>query len=250
MKNSLIGFITITLSTLCPSAPASIMVYTERSAWVAAVSFYVTEDFEGLSPDTFTLGDNDAGRITVRVSGLNSGVLVGQNAITRDSTSPFNVNDSTQLTLETDRDGVDQQLVDILFGHNINAFAGDWNSTTSSSGLTVTLGSEVIKFNEFLTGMGDGFLGFVSSAAFSIARFDQLNLTENVAGFTNNEVFGLDNLSISEGVVAINAVPAPSSFMLFGLGLAVLVFAKHRCTRSAQSPLYCRNQSTNCCMPV
>jgi len=250
MKNSLTGLVTIALSTLCPTAPASIMVYTERSAWEAAVSVYVTEDFEGLSPETFTLGDNDAGRITVNVSGLNGNALAGRNAITKHGASPFNVNGSTQLTLETDRDGVDQQLVDILFGRDINAFAGDWNSTTSASGLTVTLGSEVIKFNEFLTGMGDGFLGFVSSAAFSMARFDQLNLTENIAGFTNNEVFGLDNLSIGEGVVAINAVPAPSSFTLFGLGLAGLIFAKHRCGGSAQRPLYPRNQSTNRCMPV
>jgi hypothetical protein len=44
------------------------------------------------------------------------------------------------------------------------AIAADWVSTTSGADLTVTINTEVIKFSDYLTGFGTGFLGFVDEA--------------------------------------------------------------------------------------
>ncbi len=200
---------------------ASVIVYTDRTAWETAVGSFITEDFNTLAPAPFTMGRNNAGLVDIDIIGLNGYTNPGRwNRIAAGGSNTFDVDGSTFLTLETDRSGTDQQLTRLIFDRPISGFAADWNSTTNSSLLTLTIGFDQINFSDYLTGAGDGFLGFVANRWFNLASFDQLG--------TDNEVFGLDNLSFSPA-----PVPTPSSLLLLALGLGGIGWSHRRRRKSA-----------------
>ena len=190
------------------------MVFTDRGAWEAAVGgSFVTEDFNALASAGMSLGTNSVGRIDVEVGGTDP----GNNAIG----GAFTVNGTQSITLESDTNGSDLQDVSIDFSADapVIGFGADWVSTTNSGGLTVIIDGMTVEFADHLVS-GDGFLGFVSDTAFSSAVFGQVNQA-------TNEIFGLDDLSISSSA----AVSEPAVASLLGLGL-LGAFAATRRRRS------------------
>jgi hypothetical protein len=85
----------------------------------------------------------------------------------------------------------------LVFASGIAAFGGDWSETTSNARLVMQIGRDGVRFGDYLTGGGDGFLGVVASDLFA-----EVHLTDEAIVGLANEPYTLDNVSFS-------SVPAP-----------------------------------------
>lgn len=200
MKLSQLLSISVISTSICAATAglvmpvdAAITVYTDRSAWEAAVGgTFLTEDFNAIPDGPLQLGINDAGLIDIRANGAigqmrwSSGGLLGE-TISQDG-----------------------QTQDLIFPTPVKAFGGDWGDATTNSLLITIVGGETIQFDNYLSGFGDGFLGVVSTASFTEARISD-------EGTSGNEVYFLDNVSFSQ-------VPEPGTLgvALVALGIGRL----------------------------
>lgn len=190
-------------------AQAQVTVFTNRTSWEAAVGSFVTETFDSLADTNFVTGLNDAGLIDVLITGV-----ADDNGI-RGAASAFDINGTQFLRGETDLSGSDVGVPSLIFASPTSGFAADFTRTIDFARLTVTIGADTIEFDNFLSGDGTGFLGFVSADPFLRADFSQELTT------TTNELFGLDNLSIAAAPQA-GVISEPGTCALLAAGLLPL----------------------------
>lgn len=192
----------IAMMGLGTRSDASVMVFTDRASWNAAVGGFLHENFDALPVTDFVTGINSAGLVRVEITGD-----PGLNGI-QDASSSFDINSTNFYRGEVDTSGSDAGSAALLFSTPMIGFAADYTRTTDFDHITVTLGATTLNFDLLLPFPGDGFLGFVSTVAFR-----RVDFATELTGL--NEVFGLDNLSFAP---AAAAVPEPASFSLFLLG--------------------------------
>ena len=110
--------------------------------------------------------------------------------------------------------GTGTNTFQFIFDTPVIGFAGDWESPASGGDLVVLIdGTEVVAFDDFLTGGADGFLGYVHDSAFTTIEFTAVDTS--FAG----EVWDVDNVYWA-------VVPAPGSIAT--LGVACLFGLKRR----------------------
>ena len=193
----------------------TLTVYTDRSSWEAAMTSFVTEDFNGFASDVlFSSGINNAGLIDVLITGN-----VGVNRIDAPPLGPEYwsgqpIDDTAFFLGEADRLG--GEFPSLVFPYTIDSFGADWGSTHSLGSLTMTVGLTTIVFEDYLpSDVGSGFLGVVSTTPFNQADFSTV--------LRDSEVFGMDNLSFG------TVIPEPSTFILLATAaLGLLAYGWRR----------------------
>jgi len=105
-------------------------------------------------------------------------------------------------------------FLQVSFPSAIQAFGADFQSTTTADALTVTVGSgpDTVLFGDYLGyGVGDGFLGLVSSVPFSSVTFsvEEISVFAGEGFIMDDPTYGL-------------AVPEPSTLALLGANLLAL----------------------------
>ena len=186
-------------------ASATLVVYTDRATWEGVVGGFVTEDFNGVTPGSLSLGVNNVGLISIELFDQ-----VAENRI--DSGSGFNNINGTNFW-NGNMDAFGNPSSAMILQDSIIAFGADWTDTTTGGLLTATIGGETLLFSDYLSGAGGGFLGVVADSPFSSIAFD----TEHGGA----EQFGMDDFSFS-------AVPEPATLMLLGLGLAGIGYSRKK----------------------
>lgn len=194
----------ITVLFFATPARAVPIVFTDLAAWQAAVAAVPMsntriEDFESATVGPLVPGTNDIGRFNVTIDNNDEGDVRIRNS--------GSVNGTREFRGDLDNDGTMmlQFSFPILFG-----FAGDWDSTTSGDSLTMTINGDEIRFEDFLSGDGDGFLGVIDLDGFSQIDFGRLSET------SVGEAFSLDNARLAR-------VPETgASWMLLGFSLVAL----------------------------
>ena len=91
----------------------------------------------------------------------------------------------------------------------VHALGADWFTTNTLDGATLEIAELSIFFGDFLSGDGDGFLGFISDRAFNQLRF-------STDGGTGNEYFEVDNLTFAA------SIPEPISLLLMSVFIAMV----------------------------
>lgn len=220
MKTRNVAFAVLTAilgaSLATQRASAGLVVFTDRAAFEAAVGSFVTEDFNALADADFSTGLNSAGQVDVLIAGA-----PGANGIRNGATSGLSIDGSPFFRGETDTSPPDVGFPSLSFRSPVIGFGADFVGTLTAGLLTLTIGADTVEFDDFLTGDGDGFLGFVADAPFHKARFRQEDPS-------NNEQFGLDNLSFAPVVAA---VPEPSTLALSGTAALLGLACALRCRR-------------------
>lgn len=207
--NRFLAVLTAAFVVMTGSAQAGLMVFTDEAAWTNAVNGIQVEDFEASPVGALSAGTTDLGKLSVTIA-----------SNPYDSIGVFSggaINGSNEF-IGYLRNGENTALDFADFG-SFTAFAGDWRSTTTGDDLTITVAGELVKFSDYLTGAGNGFLGVVSDMAFSEVVFG----VEAATSF--GEYFQLDNVRFANTAAS---VAAPSALLLLGLGLLVMGLVIHR----------------------
>lgn len=89
----------------------------------------------------------------------------------------------------------------------ILTFGADWISTTTGSGLTVTVGTDFLSFADHLSASGDNFVGVIAAAPFSHIIFDTAS--------GGAKELGLDNFSFA-------TIPEPTTIVLLLAGVTAI----------------------------
>ena len=181
------------LAGLATPAAAGVSTFTDLAAWQAAAGPSTLEDFSGSPPGILSAGSTDIGAFSIFLDKNNSGdnTIAGQrfNGYIDDPTASI---DNGALVLRFD------------FEAPLVGFAGDWLSMINADRVTVTLAGQTIEFDNFLTGNGDGFLGFVSTVPFTSLQFG----LELASATIDGERFALDNARLAA------TVPEPPAITL------------------------------------
>jgi hypothetical protein len=189
-------------------AMANLSFYTDRSDWESDVNGdIVTEDFDSVTPSFLTGGVNNTGLIDIEL--INLALINKWNSID-DGSSYSNVNGTPYYQGGCRSDDPDTIIV-LHMPFPVNAFGGDFTSTCSGDGLALQVNGVRYEFSGLMSSTdGTGFLGFISTDAFSDVTLFNCK-EEDYFG----ETFGLDN-------VRFVAVPEPATMILLGLGGFVL----------------------------
>ena len=206
MNKLLAGALVYVLATF--NASATLIGFTDRSAWEAAVGgTFTTEDFSSTPSAVYEFSPVDVGDFTVSVTGSTFGSTWHNISSTGSGGAAFNsVNGTQQLNLATGDIGG----TTLEFDFEIYAFGADW-AGVSDSRTTSFLIDGILLDIPSLTG---GFFGFVSDTTLTT---NFLTLTAGAA-----DGFGMDNL------VYAATVPEPSIMALIGLGLLGFGFTRRR----------------------
>ena len=191
-------------------AIAELSFYTDRSDWEAAVSGdIVTEDFDAVAPYILTEGVNSAGLIDIELADLveENVFNVFDDGLAWSGWTPF-----FQGALR--RNDPDAKINLVL--PSSMAFGGDFYSTYSHDGLSLEVDGSSYKFGDWMpSDDGTGFLGFISTNAFTtVTLFDLVNDDPVKGTYRLGESFYLDNVSF--------VVPEPTTMVLLGLGALCL----------------------------
>ena len=211
--------VSVMLALALPITPALAVpiVYTDFSAWSAAVSGIQTENFAASPLGALAAGSTDIGLFNVFITTADP-----RTAITEGGTVNVNsVNGSRELDIFL----VDENTASIArfdFDTPIVAWAGDFFSTTTADRLTVTVNGTTIQFDNYLSGAGTGFLGVVDATPFSSIAFGR----EDPA-VPDGEYFVVDNFRIASAA----AVPAPATLSLLLLALGGLMLGRRAVRR-------------------
>ena len=197
---------------LVTAASAQFTVYTDRTAWEAAVGGAITtETFNSVTPFMFADGQTlDTGLLQVTRDGSPNG---GDGALEIAPGSDFgNIDATTFLAGETGADP--HERVDFAFnGGAVYAFGADFNSPFSGDGIGVEIDGQLFLL-DYIPGFDTGFFGVVSTGSFTSA-----SIVGNPDTITFQELWSADNVSYA-------AIPTPASATLLGLG--GLVAARRR----------------------
>jgi len=202
---------TIVIATLgclfaSSAANATLTVYTDEALWTAAVTAIQTENFEASPPGVLAVGTTNIGLFDINIDGNSESDIA--------IVDGGSVNGTRQLDGDVDTAG---SVLDFSDFGVASAFAGDWTSTTSGDLLTITIDAITVAFSDYLTGVGNGFLGVISTSPFSVVEFGSENPS------TTGEFFGLDNVRLAQV-----QVPEPATLSLLALGLLALGLAARR----------------------
>lgn len=198
----------ITLAAVSTAASAQFDVYTDRSAWEAALSgnTIFTETFNDYSALT-TVADGstlDTGIIQLNDDAFDAG---GVTEINPDGTAFGNL-DGTAF-LDNTTGGAPGEVLTFTFnGNDVFGFGGDFFSPYSGSGimLAIQMGDITLPLDQLGDGFGQGFIGVV----FTGGPVSEVRLVRDGSNGTFQELYSLDNVSY--------AVPAPGTMALLGLG--------------------------------
>lgn len=177
------------------SAQATVMIYTDRTSFEAAISGAVTEDFSD----------------TTLASPLSS--ITGSGAVTPSITGGhlYDIIDNGSS-------------IDTVFNFSsgVYSFGGDWDFSPGGAGTGIaftTANGTTTNIGELLNSGGTaftGFWGFVSTDAFT-----SVGLSEGSNPLGIQETYYLDNLTFS-------TVPEPGTLALMGVGILGFAFASRR----------------------
>lgn len=214
MKQTLLFFLLIVFFGVRCYVKGDMVFYTDRSVWEAAVNSDITiENFDSVPPYFLEAGVNPAGLVSIEL--LNHSQVNEFNSISDNSFSPLSINGSPffrGLFHYADTDSVTR----LILPSAVYAFGGDFVSAHSTDTLAIEVNGKQYLLDEKLDplGDGDGFLGFISSQAFSgVSLFDPVitDLDAEPWVIRGGESFGLDNVSF--------AVPEPITLGLLGAGV-------------------------------
>lgn len=213
MKTKIFG-LAAALTVISQSVFSAPMVYTSEADWLAALggAAVVTETFDSSSTSPLSTGTTDLGLLDIIITGNpTSNQVIGSGDL--------------ELQGNLGVAGADSITFDDFDIAGMNAFAGDWKSTTSGALLTVTINGMLIEFDNYLTdpnSPGYGFLGFIDFAGIS-------SMTFGVENILASEIFTLDDARMASANRTA-AVPLPSPLALLAIGLMTLVAnqRKHR----------------------
>lgn len=183
------------------TAFSAVTVYTNEAAWLAATSGSIsTENFESSPLGALSAGTTDIGSFDITIDNNNEGQIAIVNGGSINGSRQFNGDVDTDSTLSVDFSN--------FSASPLYAFAGEWASTTSGDLLTVNINGQVVQFDNYLAGTGNGFLGFIDTDGFTSMTFG----TEGTTAF--GEFFSLDNVQFASA-----SVPEASSIYLLAFGL-------------------------------
>ena len=186
------------------SAVAQVQVFTDRTAWEAAVGDFQTEPFNDIDPFVFADQQTlDTGLLQITRDGSANGadgvleIEPGGNFGDLDGTN-FISGETGASPHETVRITADLPFV---------AFSADWFSPFSGDGIVLQAGDNLVPLDS-ITGISEtGFIGIVALSG----SFSELQIVGNPADVTVQELWSADNLSFA-------VIPAPASAALLGLG--------------------------------
>jgi hypothetical protein len=190
------------------NAQAVLMVFTDRTGWETAITGTIaTEDFNGVTPFAMSTGVNSAGLIAIGLTGGSTDSRID------DGSGGADIDGSNYFHGALDGGGSlgFADSAEILTSPTVG-FGADWTTTITGGLLTLTILGETVQFDNHLSGIGNGFLGVVSTVVFSSILLD----TETGAA----EQFGMDNFSLAF------AMPEPATAALLGVALGLAGWKK------------------------
>lgn len=187
---------------------ATLTVYTDRSAWEAAVggSFSLQNFNTFTTPSSYESSPVSLGGFSVSVAGETFGSVwhnVGP------SSSGNDVNGSPQINAATGSTGG----TTLAFDSAISAFGADWNGISDNRVTSINVNGVDVAIPALL----GGFWGFVSDTPFASTL---LSLTSGPA-----DGFGIDNVVYAG---QSTAVPEPGTLAIMALGLVGLGVTRRR----------------------
>jgi hypothetical protein len=197
---------------IAASAGATVTVYTDRGAWLAAAGGSTGfEDFNSTALQTFADGQtlNFASGLSITRDGSPNGAD-GDLAISA-GTQFGNIDGTTHLDGETGADP--HEIVNLNFGTAVFAFGADFSSPFSGDGIGLQIGNDLVLVDT-ISGFDVGFFGIVSNGAVS-----DIQIVGNPATDTFQELWQADNFEWT-------AIPTPGAATM--LGLAGLAAARRR----------------------
>ena len=201
-RNSMLAVATLLGLIVTAPSYATLTVFSDRASWEAAIGGSDGfENFNGVTPFGMSSGVNGAGLIDIEIIGdptLNR-IDAGSGGADTDGSNYFHG--------ALDFSGVTpSDLITVLINQPVIGFGADWATTITGGELIMTIGSDTVAFTDHFTGLGDGFLGVIATAAFSSVVLD----TE----LGTAEQFGMDNFTFKTV-----AEPPPLALMALGMVL-------------------------------
>jgi hypothetical protein len=182
-------------------AGATVTVYTNRAAWLAAVGGSpATETFTSVPTQWCTSLTTQLGQVSLTVDRLTGVQFTDPGIIDFGGTNGHVLHLNHQDPSASFDSGA-PRFSTLSFGAPISAFCSDFFQlgvappNTPLGTVTLTIGSDSVPVSQYMDASGNGFFGFVASAPVGSITF-----TFARSGSIVNDVFQMDNLSF--GTVA------------------------------------------------
>lgn len=199
-KGLLSGILVFTLSMFFViEAKATLIQYTDRSAWEAAAGLLNTEDFDAIG--------------YIYISAATGPVAINSDFSIEDLGTIGTYIDSGGFYHSRERNPSESSR--FIWNYGITAFGGDFNLAGpggSGSGLNLIFSSGD---SDYISGNTNGFVGWISDTAFVSVTFSDPEPGSPV------ETWEFDNMGYSAPTAA--PVPEPSTIILMGIGLIGMV---------------------------